>query len=338
MSKRKFSSATVDEIDFYALTHEKMVQSIEKNGCLVVKNVVDVEKQAWALASIHAVYSRVRDKNQNRALGLNLNDPTIFFDKARTPSIPPARGTGILNVDGVGSLAFSDAVRALPELRRLWALWHNCDAQELVPSRDRVGIMTPNNPKHAPWPHVDADIFNPRAVRVERSLQGFVVWKTGHYGQGFWVHPGSHLQFDEWAEDQQAPAKAKNFYPLMYPALDKCQQAERINPPAGSVVVWLSETVHWNSSGAQGRPTLGRVVSYIAYCPQQQLSEADKRFMEEAVLTQETTGHRVKDANLLKAGGSRFQPNVWQFDEQDLAIYASLEDVPRAILPWCGRK
>jgi ectoine hydroxylase-related dioxygenase (phytanoyl-CoA dioxygenase family) len=331
------------QIEFTDLTSENLKAKLDHYGYAIIKNVLPAERVRSYLERVRDAYKNIADASKpDKPLGYDIFDQSTFAKN--TDDLIPYGGVGQLQVTGVGSLKLMDDLRAEENLRMIWAMHHNVQRKDLVPSRDGVSIFRPNHPTKARWLHIDADPLQQERVLRENVLQGVFVLSAPYVDQGFVVCPGSHekldqLPFEEKSKKSKAPAKSASYGGDWYSIPDKALEACGVQEPVtecgdpGDCIVFLSHTWHCNTGGdPKQHPAVGRVACYISYTPMAAMDAVQRAALETAVKEQKTTNHNlirvtVKPENVL------YSSRRWVCAKEDLADY-SQTGAPASIIPW----
>jgi hypothetical protein len=312
-----------------AYTREELLQTVAQHGYCVIEGVLRASKTDEYLERFYDAYASLHHVNADgttEALGLDPRHPaTLTRDK-----IPPYKGNGIINVPGVCALRVSEDVRADADVTRVFALWHDTD--ELVTSFDRASLFAPNQAREGLAPHVDANARQPERAARERTLQSAVILHTNATAtdQGFVVWPGHHNDIGKWNRRGDAPNR--DWCTIADEWLDELGTGFVINPPAGSQIVWLSTTVHGNTSGTR-QASVGRVAIYVSKAPAGNVSTEARATLVRARLHHTTLGHDVVRPAAQTPGNGRFKnPISHRFEPEHLVTYQSESDIPALLM------
>jgi len=165
---------------------------------------------------------------------------------------------GLIQHFKIGHAPFAWAIRAEPKILEVFALIYGVPASELLASFDGGNLSRPGQSKA--WPHLDQGSKSSEFA----CYQGLAAL-TSNNG-GLCVYDKSHLQHGKFFKKTGINSHG-NWYKLS--AADQAWYAKQdcdtvlISPPAGSLVLWDSRTVHWG----QPPTDVPRLCTYVCYLP-----------------------------------------------------------------------
>ncbi len=192
---------------------------------------------------------------------------------------------------------------------------------DLTVSMDGLAFSLPPEVTNCGWAvgpdntHVDQSLFD----NSPHWVQGWVTAKDVHEGDAtFSFLPGSHLRHKEFREYKEAggscghatvPGAApketcslcesfhaykggSDWYVLTPEDLEFFGELERVQCPAGSMIIWDSRLFHSGSRPKRGRANEStRMVSYITYYPKSWMEEKQQRYHLETFTKGHTSTH-----------------------------------------------
>lgn len=309
-------------------TPEQLKATLTQHGYCVIKDVLTDAKVSAYREEFYDAYASLVDLAPDKTrvpLGLDPRQPeTLTKEK-----IPPYKGNGIINVPGVGALAVCESVRADADVSAVFVAWHGTD--ELATSFDRSSLFAPGQQREGLAPHIDANPRRPEQVARERTIQSSVILTgSSSLSQGFVVWPGHHNNPAKWNRDGKA--QDSNWCVIPEDRRDELGTGRIISAEAGSQIVWLSSTVHGNTSGDRST-RVGRVAIFVSKAPTALVSGAAWERIVQARLSQTTLSHEVITPASLPPGNGRFKnPINHRFAPQHFATYATADDIPEALM------
>jgi len=316
-----------------AYTREELRAMVNEHGFCVIADVIGAEQTEQHRAALFAAYASIHDGDdpEKKPFGFDLRDPSTLL----SANLPPYKGTGIVNIVEAAGLRELERIRRDAAVAAVFVKYYGVEsALELAKANDRFGVMVPTDSRTELVPHVDGDISRVATLDTEDVLQGMLVLQRGAVAdQGFVIYPGSHKTLRRWNTiANEEKHGGKDWFPV--PAEDRhlLGQGYVINPPAGSMIVWL-HAFHGNTTGAGKKTQTGRVVVYTAMYPWQRIGADAKKKIANAIVRRTTMNHHLLRPVAQKPGGGQWGKKInWRFAPEFLTNYESAEQVPADLL------
>ncbi|WWD19454.1 hypothetical protein CI109_103914 [Kwoniella shandongensis] len=258
------------------MTRPQFLVDLERDGYVVLPNIIPAEvcdefvSEAWEwLESFPYGFKR---------------DDRSTWDAEH---LPYSTTGGLYNRYSVNHEAFVWKIRTQPAIIKVFEqIWGTDD---LIASFDGMNASLPINAetgrkdiKPTPaWPHIDQ---NPRTISRFELYQGIAnLSPNGPQDGGLCVLKGSHKLHQEYFEsiggfkaDQDAGVNENGYtYKKGEDEWFKSKGCEEVKICAGKgdLILWDSRTIHWNASPVG---TQTRFVTYVCYCPRDQMTPEEQ--------------------------------------------------------------
>jgi hypothetical protein len=239
---------------FYNLNYKKMelpliVQHLEKNGYVIVPNVLTKEEIENALGMFHSWRKSVPDLEYQH----NTMDPH-----------------GIYKYHEIGHQKHAWYIRTRPKVKQafveIWKHYGATDPENMIVSYDGSCYISPEcNKKDNYWTHTDQGSPSGGTEDELKCIQGFVAL-TSNKERTFTCYQGSH-KVHAYYFKQKNLKTSSNWNVIDQDFIEKIKDRKKVlEVEAGSLVLWDSRTFHQNQYGKQNNGET-RVVQYICMLP-----------------------------------------------------------------------
>ena len=261
----RYASTDVNWLDFTTTVSnpEKIRRLIEKNGFVIVKDVLNADECKEVIDEIWDSMEKITAKLH---VELDRNKPATWSNIKKQHNI-----RNIYCNHGIAHTDVLWKIRQNSNILQVYSTLLRCRPKDLLVSFDGVSVHTPpeysNNKRgwynNNSWYHVDSGT----------NRQCFQSWVTardvnpGDYTIGFFVK--SHKSFNNFRRRFNITSK-KNFYKLRTKQEMEYYEARhhqiRISCPAGSLVVWDSRLLHSGLEPLRTRTNPNhRTVCFVSY-------------------------------------------------------------------------
>ena len=252
-----------------------LVEELERNGYVVIPNVLSEEEVKTAYKMFHSWRFSVPDLEFQH----NTLDPH-----------------GIYKHHEVGHQRHAWYVRTIPKVKQVFVdIWRYYGAEEpddMIVSYDGSCYIQPKcNKKDNYWTHTDQGSPSGGEEDELKCIQGYVAL-TSNKERTFRCYEGSHKIHSTYFKEKGIKART-NWHVIDKSFTDLIQDKKRVlEVEAGSLVLWDSRTFHQNQYGERGNHE-ERIVQYVCMLPRshpdnnESIQAKRKKYFEE----KRTTSH-----------------------------------------------
>jgi ectoine hydroxylase-related dioxygenase (phytanoyl-CoA dioxygenase family) len=270
--------------EFKCPTRPEMIKSLEKDGYLIIPNVLT---KSECSSNIDKIWDYLNKLNPN----LKREDSKTWYDENQWPY---SYGEGLMHYHGIAWNQASRSVRSHDNVLKVFStLW---ETDKLHTSVDGINMKRPP----LEYPTDDFDFVHVDQDGTERGLvcvQGSVNLIDQMDDDGCFVcWPGSHKLHKKILEDDRDRGHWYEFEKQDYDLMEKeGMSSKRIPVPAGHMILWRSDLAH---AGAPARSTRKdhdkwRAVIFVCMLPASETPQTKTMLQKKqsTVLERRTTSH-----------------------------------------------
>ena len=254
---------------FYSYEEKKWREYLEKNGYVVIKNVLNREEKS-------RFYEQFKKDWKTVAPKFDFEDKSTWEER----HCPMNWLIGMIMSNGLGQSDFQWGLRTNPKIREIWEKLYQ--TKELVVSFDGFSLFLSKEQNAETWWHIDQHPTDP-LYSVHGAYNFFPV---GEEDAGFIVVPGSHITYNPLNIE-----KHRKFI-LIEEDDPHREKAVKLIIPENCFVLWNSKTIHANTGmGMMKSKEINRLTSYITYFPKEFRSEEIYKKRVNGYINGENCGH-----------------------------------------------
>lgn len=232
---------------FYSFQEDKWREYLDKNGYVVIKDILDQEEKSKYYEQFKKDWKTVAPKFD-------------FEDKSTWKEIncPMNWEIGMIISNGLGQSDFQWGLRTNLKIREIWEKLYY--TKELVVSFDGFSLFLSKRQNPEIWLHIDQHPSDPLY-----SVQGaYNFFPVGEEDAGFIVVPGSHRTYNA------LNVKKSRKFIMIEEDDPHIAKAVKLIIPENCFVLWNSKTIHANMGmGIMKSKEINRLTSYISYFPKE---------------------------------------------------------------------
>lgn len=303
---------------FQKRTPPSIVEGLEKNGYVIIPNVLSKEEVGIALEMFHTWRKSVKDLEfQHNAL-----DPH-----------------GIYKFHEVGHQRHAWYVRTRPKVKQafvdIWKYYGAEDPEDMIVSYDGSCYIEPEcKKKDKYWTHTDQSSPSGGEVDELKCIQGFVAL-TSNKERTFTCYESSHKIHATYFKEKGLKT-TNNWNVIDESFTDMIKDKKRVlEVEAGSLVLWDSRTFHQNQYGKQGNGE-ERIVQYVCMLPRSSFDNKESNQKKRIKYFEErrTTSHwpcpiKVNSKQGRTFGDNRKLVHYWELPKPDLSDM--MEDIMKLV-------
>ena len=293
-----------------------------ENGFAVIKDVMDEKENGEGKKLLLDDIKEINKKKED----VNLDE--LQLDNVTNKLLPGWSSNGIRLQFGISHGRFAQFARLRPNIRKMFAHFHECNEEDLCCSWDSIAV-TASNGKHKKelWLHADQSIWNEKNEKIKgwdfRSIQGALYFtETNEETVSFIASPKSHSKY--WKKlAEKTKTKTKHWILLNEIGNDddeECNKIKqdimsssyRIHVPKNGFLLWNSKVFHQNGDALKpnkNRKEIKRIASFICMAPKKYRDQ--KAFTNSIIfaINGTTTTHWPQFMQLHSSKHPRFSKN-----------------------------
>jgi ectoine hydroxylase-related dioxygenase (phytanoyl-CoA dioxygenase family) len=278
------------EYEKYACTIDTLRETLDKYGCAIIPNVINIEECEKLNSGIWDFFEHI---TQNWPISIDRQRKSTW---KYIYNLHPLHSQ-LFQHWNIGHCQISWTMRENENILNIFARLWNCNIDELVSSFDALSLCLPpevtdKGYHHKTWYHTDQSYLRNDMECIQSWITGNDV-DDGDATLG--IMEGSHLYHEQFAKKYnindsadwyKLNSKEERFY------LDKGCQYHKIKCPKGSLVLWDSRTIHCGTNPVRGRrkPNI-RSIIYLCYMPRSQCSIKQLCLKQQLFYDKRTSNH-----------------------------------------------